>query len=172
MGNDGTPSKNAAPCHLCLTSKSPPIISPNPEITSNTTPIVAQVVVTTFQSNAESNNELNPHRRKKEVINHLCLPSAYSLIIRQLGLYSGLTKCRMNKDKSESAPLAIVNVASIFIVLNFIGLKQFFQLIKTHRNTLLKAHFNYSLYISFGWVDHLKFYPCSILRLGKYIFPF
>jgi len=29
---------------------------------------------------------------KKEVIIHLCLPIAYSLIIRQLGLNSGLTK--------------------------------------------------------------------------------
>ena len=55
-------------------------------------------------------------KKKKKVSTFLCFPKAYSLIIRQLGLNSGLRKCNTNKQISDSTELAIINLASVIIV--------------------------------------------------------
>ena len=61
-------------------------------------------------------------RTKKPVRTALYFPIAYSLIMRQLGSYSGLRKCNTNKQSSDSAPLPIITFANVLIILSFDGL--------------------------------------------------
>ena len=123
----------------------PPIICTTHERQINSTPNIAHLVVTIFQSKRMMKNELAPQKTKNKVISHLWFPNAYSLIIRQLGSNSGLIKCNINKHSSEIAAHAIVSFAKfillveLFTLLNFIYLKQCFQLIKTNRDALFKA---------------------------------
>jgi hypothetical protein len=95
--------------------KQPPMISPMEEMNNRITPIVPHTVFTLFHNNSERKMELNPQQRKKEVTSHLCLPIAYSLIIRQLGLNSGLRKCRNTKESNDKLAKEIVRIDREFI---------------------------------------------------------
>ena len=116
------------------------MISPTEEMNSRITPTVPHTVLTLLHNRSERKIELNPQQTKKEVINHLCLPIAYSLIIRQLGLYSGLTKCSISRQSNDKAAQLIVKRANTLILFNEFFLEQFVQLIHTHSDTLLKSH--------------------------------
>jgi hypothetical protein len=88
---------------------------PMPEIKTNINPILAHTLVVSFHNKNESISVLKLPNKKNAVRKDLCLPNAYSLIIRQLGLNSGLRKCNTNKQSNESTPLAIINLASVII---------------------------------------------------------
>lgn len=60
--------------------------------------MVAQAPLTILYNTIDSSMELAPQNKKNAVINHLYLPSVYSLTMRQLGLYSGLVKCNTNRQ--------------------------------------------------------------------------
>lgn len=88
---------------------------PIEEINRRMTPTVPQGDVTLLHKNTERRMELRPQVMKNVVRMPLCLPRAYSLIIRQLGLNSGLTKCKVVRHSKENDARQIVNIVSEFI---------------------------------------------------------
>jgi hypothetical protein len=86
------------------------MIAPIPETNSTITPVVPHGEVTLAYNKTESKMELNPQVMKKVVRIPLCLPNAYSLIILQLGLNSGLTKCKINKQSNDKEAKAMVRI--------------------------------------------------------------
>jgi len=65
--------------------------------------------------------EQSPQLIKKTVKSHLYFPIAYSLTILKPGLNSGLTKCKIRRQRIEIDPNAIVafaNKRGLFIVYN------------------------------------------------------
>ena len=93
---------------------------PIEEINRRITPTVPQGDITLLHKNTERRIELIPQVIKNVVRMPLCLPSAYSLIMRQLGLNSGLTKCKINKQSKENDASVIVRRDSVFIVIFFL----------------------------------------------------
>ena len=75
-----------------------------------------QMPVTLFHNSRERNKELIPQQKKKAVRSHLYFPIAYSLIMRQLGLNSGLTKCKINKQINEIEAEMIVIIDKILMI--------------------------------------------------------
>jgi hypothetical protein len=116
--------------------------------------------------------ELNPQQRKKEVINHLCLPIAYSLIIRQLGLNSGLTKCSISRQSKDKAAQLIVKRANALILFNEFFLEQFVELIHAHGDALLKAHLHNFLQLFYCRVDKFEFNPGAFGSFCERTFSF
>ena len=89
------------------------------------TPTVPQGDDTLVHKNKERRIELKPQVTKNVVRMPLYLPRAYSLIMRQLGLNSGLTKCKINKQSNENVANVIVRSDRVLIVIIFSRTKDF-----------------------------------------------
>ena len=71
MGSVGMPSINARPWCLCFMSNKPPINTPMPQIKTNTTPIFAQILLTSVQRGIVSSMNARPQQIKNKMMSHL-----------------------------------------------------------------------------------------------------
>ena len=108
-------------------------------------------------------------------MSHLCRPSAYSLIMRQLGRNSGLTTCRASRQSSDNPPVRITSCASIALFAAPMSdpplVEQSFQLIEAGRNAFGEAHLDDLTQGILGRVDQSELHAVPLAVGVKVIFP-
>src|SRR6266487_3690422 len=104
MEKPTTPSNPAILCpRSWVISKTEAIASPIPAMTKNHTPTLPALVVACDQSATANAHELIPQARNISDTTQRYCPSAYSLTIRQEGLNSGLSTCKLARNRSVAA---------------------------------------------------------------------